>query len=60
MTGSLVDRSDQSVVGASNPLLNSNVGAAPGDPALNGVKLVKASATLDCAGLVASIKQLFP
>ena len=60
MSGPLVDRSDQSVVGASNPLLNSNVAATPGDPALNSVKLVKASATLDCAGLVASIKQLFP
>jgi hypothetical protein len=57
--GPLIDRSDQSVVGASNPLLNQNVAATPDDPAKNSVKLVKLSAPLDCAKLMADVAGVF-
>ncbi len=58
MSGPLVDKSDQSVVGASNPLLNSNVATTP-DPTKDTVKLVKVAATMDCAALVAGVGTIF-
>jgi len=60
IAGHVVDASDQSVIGASNPTLNQNIMSTPDpDPAKNTVEFVKLTSAYDCDRLVADEKTLF-
>jgi hypothetical protein len=55
------DASDQSVIGASNPMLNQNVPTSPNpDPALSTVVLAPVGEAYDCDRAIAEADSLFP
>jgi len=60
LDGLVTDATEQSVIGASNPLLNSNVPSTPhADAALNTLKLRRLAGSYDCTKLISERGTLF-
>lgn len=60
LSGLVTDRSDQSVIGSSNPVLNQNIPTQPhDDPSRSTIVLVRVDDSYDCAKLLAEREQLF-
>lgn len=61
LTGRLTDRSEQSTVAASNPLLNQNIASTPDpDPSKSTIELVRTTEAWSCDRLVAEAGSVFP
>lgn len=61
LTGRLADRSEQSVIDASNPLLKQNIMSTPDpDPDKSRIELVRTSEAWTCDRLVAEMGSVFP